>query len=279
MGGRILIAFGRRLNFNEHRRRLNTDRKSVGQYIKLISLSKAVFVIVLGLVSSGCPHYSSGLPPSLRPSTLKRDVPATGIFHIVKPQENLSGIAKAYDVDLQVLAEVNNLKPPYTINANSKIFVPEASEIKKVEPAQPTIQGTPEVKDFSGLLMWPVDGKIISEFGVRGGTQYNGITIQAAEDTPVRAAAGGRVGHVGNIPGYGNVILMEHANRRVTVYAHLKEIKVSMGDVISQKHVIGTVGTSGRAEEPNLYFEVRSKSKPRNPLFFLERKSDTDRTG
>ncbi|MBI5250363.1 MAG: peptidoglycan DD-metalloendopeptidase family protein [Desulfomonile tiedjei] len=193
-------------------------------------------------------------------------------------QESLSGIAKAYGVDLQVLAEVNNLRPPYVIKTGSNIFVPGVSEAKKVEPTPAASQEKLEVKDFSGILGWPVEGKIISEFGVRGGTQYNGITIQAPESTPVKAAAGGRVGHVGTIPGYGNVVLMEHANRMVTVYAHLKDIKVAGGDTVNRSHVIGTVGTSGRAEEPTLYFEVRSKSKPRNPLFFLDRKPDASKT-
>lgn len=242
-------------------------------------LAKLAAMLMIMAALSGCPHYNSGLPPSLRIPALKQDTPATGVFHTVMHQESLSSIAKAYGVDLQVLAEVNNLKPPYVIKADAKIFIPGESEVKKVEPAPVNVQEKPQVKDFSGALAWPVEGKIISEFGVRGGTQYNGITIQAPEGAPVRAAAGGRVGHVGAIPGLGNVVLMEHANRMVTVYAHLKEIKVAAGDTIHAGHVVGAVGTSGRAEGPALYFEVRSKSKPRNPLFFLDRRSDTNEAG
>jgi murein DD-endopeptidase MepM/ murein hydrolase activator NlpD len=274
-----LIASGKSSSAHERKRNFEKGKIFERSHYSAVSIIKALSVVLAALLFSACPHYSSGLPPSLRLPPLKRDVPASGIFHAVVPGDTLSGIAKAYDVDLQVLAEVNNLKPPYSINVNSKIFVPGASDTRRVELSPSTVQEKPEVKDFSGLLAWPVDGKVISEFGVRGGTQYNGITIQAPENAPVRAAAGGRVGHVGNIPGYGNVVLMEHANRMVTVYAHLKDIKVSQGDTISQNHVIGTVGTSGRTEEPNLYFEVRSKSKPRNPLFFLDRKSDPNQTG
>lgn len=242
-------------------------------------LFKLAAAVIITAALSGCPHYNSGLPPSLRLPALKRDTPAAGVFHTVMQQESLSAIAKTYGVDLQVLAEVNNLKPPYVIKVDSRIFIPGESEVRKVEPAPVNSQEKPQVKDFSGALAWPVVGKITSEFGVRGGTQYNGITIQAPEGTPVRAAAGGLVGHVGTISGLGNVVLMEHANRIVTIYAHLKEIKVASGDTIPTGHVVGTVGTSGRAEEPALYFEVRSKRKPRNPRFFLDRRSDMNETG
>jgi murein DD-endopeptidase MepM/ murein hydrolase activator NlpD len=63
----------------------------------------------------------------------------------------------------------------------------------------------------------------------------------------------------------------EHASRLVTVYAHLKEIRVNSNRTVKRGDIIGTVGTSGRVETPSLYFEVRSRSKPRNPLFFLGR--------
>lgn len=251
------------------------DRTSFGFPSPGFSL-KFIAALSVALISSGCPHYSTGLPPSLRLPPLKQDVPASGVFHSVTLNETLSAISKAYGVDLQVLAEVNNLRPPYVIRAESKIFIPGASETRKVESSPAMIDEKPKVQDFSGVLAWPVDGKIISEFGVRGGTQHNGISIQAAEGTPVRAAAGGRVGHVGALPGYGNVVLMEHANRMVTVYAHLKDMKVAAGDTLDRGRVIGTVGMSGRAETPNLHFEVRSKSEPRNPLFFLERKPDSN---
>jgi murein DD-endopeptidase MepM/ murein hydrolase activator NlpD len=131
----------------------------------------------------------------------------------------------------------------------------------------------PVVEDFSGALAWPVRGKIASEFGVRGGAQHNGIEIQAAEGTSVRAAASGRVGYVGSIPLYGNVVLIEHPNRLVTVYGHLKTIRVQNAAEVKRNDIIGTVGASGRADTPSLYFEVRSRSKPRNPLFFLDQKA------
>jgi len=191
----------------------------------------------------------------------------------VKQNENLSVIAKAYDVNPQHLAEVNNLKPPYDLKADSKIFVPGASQVKAIRAAPERRRAEPRVEAFTGLLSWPVNGKVVSQFGVRNGIQHNGIAIQAAEGTPIRAAESGKVGHVGKIAGLGNVVLIEHPNRLVTVYAHLKEIRVKQGIAINRGRIIGSVGSSGRTASPSLYFEVRSRSKPRNPLFFLDRKT------
>ncbi|AFM24456.1 membrane-bound metallopeptidase [Desulfomonile tiedjei DSM 6799] len=251
-------------------------RNRIGQ-----QLAMGIALFLLTAFLSGCPHYSSGLPPSLRLDHLEPDQPARGILHKVLPDQNLLSIAKAYNIDLQALAEVNNLRPPYMIKADSSLFIPGASQVMPVESAktEPQEKEKTEVRDFTGLLSWPVEGKIISEFGVRGGTQYNGITIQAPEGSPVRASGNGRVGHVGTITLFGNVVLIEHPNNLVTVYAHLKEIKVTAGDTVKNGQIIGTVGSSGRSEGPTLYYEVRSRKKPRNPLFFMDRKAEVKETG
>jgi murein DD-endopeptidase MepM/ murein hydrolase activator NlpD len=187
--------------------------------------------------------------------------------------ETLGGIARAYKVERQRLAEVNNLSPPYLLKAESTLFIPGASHVKVVDPKPDIPEDRSPVNDFSGTLAWPLDGSIISEFGVRRGILHNGIEISADAGSPVRAAADGRVGYVGSIKGYGNVVILQHANRLLTVYAHLEEIRAQKGKKISRGHPIGTVGGTGSEGKPSLYFEVRSRSKPRNPRFFLARKS------
>lgn len=230
-------------------------------------------LLLLAACSVGCPHINAGLPPHLRQQGILPDSPAAGFYHTVASGEDLSQIAKFYEVELQHLAEVNNLKPPYLVAERQKLFIPGVVRvIRSAPPARPPGPSTNGIKDFSGLLTWPVEGRIISEFGVREGVQHNGISIEAAEGTPVRSAADGRVGHIGSIPGLGNVVLLEHANRLVTVYAHLKAIQTRTGRQVRKGDIIATVGSSGRTDTPSLYFEVRSKSKPRNPLFFLTRK-------
>lgn len=194
---------------------------------------------------------------------------AAGVNHTVKKDEDLANLAQAYGTDLQHPAEVNNLKSLHWINAGSSLFVPGASHVRPVMAKAKNAANTREVRDFRGVLAWPLKGRVISEFGVRDGTQFNGISIEAPEGSQVRAAADGVVGHVGSIPRYGNVILLEHPDRLVTVYAHLKEITVRKGDSVKRGETIAKLANSGSAENGVLYFEVRSRSKPRNPSLFL----------
>lgn len=228
-------------------------------------------LLVFVAFAAGCPHYARDVPLALKLPQLKPNHPAAGVYHTVGPNDDLSEIAKAYNVDLQHLAEVNNLKPPYSMKPYTRIFIPGATRERPIASSQKLSVPESRVRDFKGSLAWPVEGKIISEYGVRGGNQYNGISILARDGTPVTAAADGRVGDVRTIPGYGKVVLIEHADRLVTVYAHLNEIKVTNGRLVKTGEIIGTVGGSGRVEGPSLYFEVRSRSKPQNPVLFLKR--------
>ncbi len=230
-------------------------------------------ILILVTFALGCPHYNFGVPTALRIPYLKPYNPVSGVYHNVGHNEGLPEIAKAYNVDLQHLAEVNNLRPPYSIKADTKVFVPGASQQRSVPVSQKPPPEELRVQDFGGSLAWPLEGKIVSQYGVGGGIQYNGIRIEAKEGTPVRAANDGRIGYVGTIGEYGKVVLIEHADQLVTVYAHLKEIRVANDQSVKKSEIIGTVGTSGRVETPSLHFEVRSRSKPRNPMFFLGRRS------
>ncbi|HMK36280.1 MAG TPA: peptidoglycan DD-metalloendopeptidase family protein [Desulfomonilaceae bacterium] len=239
----------------------------------VVKIGRFVAILAVSIIAAGCPHVNSGMPPGLQMPLLQHKKPASGVYHVIGRDESLWNIAKTYGVDLQLLAEVNNLKPPYSLKPNEKVFIPGADRIRRAEQPPGPAMEEPAVEDFSGALAWPVKGKIISEFGVLGGTQFNGISIQAQESTPVKAAASGRVGYVGSIPLYGNMIILEHPNRMVTVYGHLKEIRVQNGSKVNRGDIIGTVGMSGRSGTPALYFEVRSRSKPRNPIFFLDQKS------
>ncbi|MEW6111381.1 MAG: peptidoglycan DD-metalloendopeptidase family protein [Thermodesulfobacteriota bacterium] len=129
----------------------------------------------------------------------------------------------------------------------------------------------PTASQPSGKLIWPVHGRIVSRFGTHNRAEQNGILISAENAAPVRAAADGKVGYVGSIKGYGNVVLIEHADRLVTVYAHLDGPSVEKGAPVKKGQAIGTVENSGRSGRADLYFEVRSRSKPVDPLPLLEK--------
>lgn len=114
---------------------------------------------------------------------------------------------------------------------------------------------------------WPVSGKVIVDFAASKGT---GINIAAPEGTPVKAAENGTVIYVGSgVEGYGNLILIRHANGYVSAYANLKDMNVQKGAVVSRGDTIGSAGTTGSVSSPQLHFELRKGATPVDPVPLL----------
>ncbi len=113
----------------------------------------------------------------------------------------------------------------------------------------------------------PVEGLVISKFGPKDDGTYNdGINISVPKGTPVKAAENGVVTYVGTeIAGFGNLILIRHADDFVTAYAHNDEVKVKRCDVVRRGQEIATAGASGSVSKPQVHFEIRKNSKPVDP--------------
>ena len=121
--------------------------------------------------------------------------------------------------------------------------------------------------------LWPVrGGQVTSRFGRRGKTVHEGIDIAAPEGTAVLAVTDGMVMYAGSgVRGYGNLILVRHSGKLVTVYAHNRRNLVHEGDRVSRGQVIAEVGHSGRATGNHLHFELRQEDTPVDPLPHLKR--------
>lgn len=112
----------------------------------------------------------------------------------------------------------------------------------------------------------PIAGPVISFFGPGAhGTRNDGINIAASRGAPFRAAATGTVSYAGYLHGYGNLILIAHSHGYITAYAHADSIAVARGEAVEQGQVIGTTGTSGEVDGPQLHFEVRRGIAPVDP--------------
>jgi murein DD-endopeptidase MepM/ murein hydrolase activator NlpD len=115
-------------------------------------------------------------------------------------------------------------------------------------------------------FMKPVDGPIISGYGAKpGGLHNDGVNIKAPKGAPVRAAENGVVVYAGSMKGYGNMVLIRHADHWMTAYAHLDKILVARGATLNKGAAIGTVGNSGTVDQPQLHFEVRRGTSALNP--------------
>ncbi|MDR0967556.1 MAG: LysM peptidoglycan-binding domain-containing M23 family metallopeptidase [Rickettsiales bacterium] len=140
------------------------------------------------------------------------------------------------------------------------------TENKKISssPSKPL----PRVAAQSSMkFTWPVRGKILSGFGYKKNGLYNdGINIGAKSGTAVRAAEGGAVAYVGNeLKGMGNLIIIQHANGWLSVYAHLDSMLVRRGVRVARGEKIGTIGKTGKVTEPQLHFEIRKGTKAYDP--------------
>jgi murein DD-endopeptidase MepM/ murein hydrolase activator NlpD len=140
---------------------------------------------------------------------------------------------------------------------------------EEVAPEQPV-----KAADQTGALptfRWPVRGRVITSYGAKtNGKQNDGINVAVPEGTPVKAAEDGVVAYSGNeLKGYGNLILVRHANGYVTAYAHASELMVKRGDPIKRGQIIAKSGQSGEVGSPQLHFEIRKGSTPVDPLQFL----------
>jgi murein DD-endopeptidase MepM/ murein hydrolase activator NlpD len=121
------------------------------------------------------------------------------------------------------------------------------------------------------LFLWPVRGRILSVFGTEaGGVHNDGINIAAPQGTTVSAAESGTVAYAGNeLRGFGNLLLIKHADGWVTAYAHNEVLLVKKDQKIRRGQPIARVGNSGGVNPAQLHFELRRGTKAVDPLDHL----------
>lgn len=113
----------------------------------------------------------------------------------------------------------------------------------------------------------PVAGPYTDLFGPRGNRFHTGIDYPALSGTPVVSAASGRVTFAGwSVGGWGRLVTIAHAGRARTLYAHLSQVAVQVGQRVEAGQRIGRVGSSGRATGPHLHFEVLLRGAAVDPL-------------
>lgn len=244
----------------------------------LYAISRQTKVPVRTLIEANNlkPPYTLSIGQKIR-------VPSAKI-HVVKKSETLYSISKKYGLTVSALSRQNNIKPPYTLSVGQQLMVSGGEVVEKtaktfVRSTQKTTQKNPKKTVQKSVVVpkgktfaWPVKGKIISEYGAHGAGQYNdGINIAAKKGTSVLAAESGVVVYADDeLKGYGNLVLIKHANGWITAYAHADKLFVKKGQKVNKKQKIATVGQTGNVKTPQLHFEVRYKTKVVNPKKYLQ---------
>jgi murein DD-endopeptidase MepM/ murein hydrolase activator NlpD len=176
------------------------------------------------------------------------------------------------------VASAASLPTPTPVATNSSLTPPAApsmaptnagSQVAKKQDAAPA----PAKQSGGSSLMWPVRGQLLESFGLKsGGVKVDGITIAVNDGEPIKAAGDGLVMYSGSVlADFGQLLLIKHDNGLITAYAHNKSISVKKGQRVTAGQVVALAGQSGKADRPQLHFQVRENGKPVNPLPFLTR--------
>jgi murein hydrolase activator len=124
-----------------------------------------------------------------------------------------------------------------------------------------------------GGLSWPVSGNLLASFAGKlpDGQRSDGVLIAAPAGTTVKAVADGRVVFADWMTGYGMILIVDHGNNYMSLYAHNEGFLKNVGDSVKHGDALATVGSSGGHDVPALYFELRHRGAPVNPAAWLSR--------
>ena len=169
--------------------------------------------------------------------------------------------------------------PPRPVRRPTPSTPPSTAPIDGAPIASPPASDAQITQMGAGRFEWPLRGEVLSSFGSKGTGQRNdGLNIRANSGDPVRSAADGDVVYAGDqVPGFGNLVLVKHADGWVTAYGHLSRVGVRMQQKVRQGQEIGLAGSSGGVAEPQLHFEVRfaptaqERARPIDPALVLPR--------
>ena len=214
----------------------------------------------------------------------------SGVRYRIKRGDTLSEIADKFDTDVEKIADHNNIDGN-TIIAGKSIFIPGAVESKKSVPAGRADKKVSEKKYYASgrtkyetteksskklRLSWPLRGPITSGFGYRkhpfsGQKSFHcGLDIGAEIGTPVKAAGSGIVIFSGWKGAYGNLLVLQHSNNYITVYAHNSKHLVKSGEKVKKGQKIALSGKTGAVTGAHLHFEIRKGIVPLNPTRILK---------
>ncbi|KKS78719.1 MAG: Peptidase M23 family protein [Candidatus Azambacteria bacterium GW2011_GWE1_42_9] len=188
-------------------------------------------------------------------------LPISGVRHVVKSGDTLKSVATKYKADLNDVLLYNGLAIGDKIKSGDVIIIPDgvisATQVSSVKNSA----GAQTYPVYSGYYIRPIVGGRKTQ-GIHGN---NGVDLAAPTGTPILAAADGRVivsragGYNG---GYGSYLVISHPNGTQTLYAHLSQNSVFVGQNIAQGQIIGAVGNTGKSTGSHLHFEIRGAKNP-----------------
>lgn len=267
--------------------------------------SKITYLLVSILFLNGCLNDArfASLEPAVTVHTAPENIPKADVsrsvanpsHYLVKPGDTLYSIAFRFGLDYRKLAAANGIGGDFRIYEGQSIALKEGTSIpvsatdsakKRAEPVKRdheyvVTKDNSQKNDTQSIdnsqtkaavesWMWPHDGKIVRTFRADTSTR-KGIDLTGRIGDSVVAATNGVVVYAGNgLPGYGNLIILEHQGSLLSAYAFTEDILVAEKDRVRAGQQIATMGKQG--DQPGLHFEIRRNGKPVDPQTYLPKR-------
>ena len=174
----------------------------------------------------------------------------------------------------QLVANIDKVLAQRKAEAEQK-----AREARKKQPASGKVSvGGKDAGAFAaqrGKLLMPALGKIVGRYGQARAnasgksTTWRGLMIQARQGSDVLACANGQVVFSDWLRGFGNMIILDHGDGYLSIYANNESLYKSVGDTVTRGETIASIGNTGGEEKPGLYFELRRNGQPLNPMSWI----------
>ncbi len=141
---------------------------------------------------------------------------------------------------------------------------------------QNTQAASQKIVASKGNLIWPTHGELLYPFGSKrhdDNISWSGIFIRNKEGEPVHAVHSGRVIYADWLRGYGLLLIVDHGDNYMSLYAYNQALQKKVGDLVTANEIIATIGKSGGMPDPGLYFEIRHAGNPIDPMAWIQRQS------
>lgn len=218
-------------------------------------------------------------PKKIRPGTVLKIPASDGLLYIVAEGDTITSIAKKYSIEEEKILRQNEISDSSSLQKGEEIIIPGA---KKTEPRPVQTAriaggntfssgaGVPLGRETYGRLLFPTTGAYTQYFHYG----HYAVDIANSGGAPIWAANGGVVERAssGWNGGYGNMVVIDHGNGMKTLYAHLKEIYVSVGKNVDRGTPVGYMGNTGRVYGRtgiHLHFEVIVNGAKKNPVAYF----------
>ena len=203
----------------------------------------------------GCETVPPVTPPISRPP-----ITTPGVYHRVEKGQTLWRISKIYDVDLDVLLNINRISDVSQIEVGQMVFIPNRKAVVAVVPQY-----------YDEDFIWPAQGRVMGSFdSALNRMMKKGINIYPSGNLDVLAARSGRVVFCSdNFGGFGKTVIIDHGDGFSTVYARNAQVLISLGQAVNKGKVIAKIGSSPRDKNIYLHFEIRKRGIAQNPYFYL----------